>query len=174
MARITVEDCLTKENNRFALVQLAAKRTKQILGGAKALVHSTNKAVVTALREIADSRVRFMTPEEQSIADAEAAQEKENILEQVVAQAAATPSLDDVFKAKDEMDDEEEDIIADDDGDDDVDDDIDDEEEEEEGEDELSDDELSAQGEEAGSEEEEEVKQDSTSGPDRNGDGGVE
>lgn len=65
MARITVEDCLTKENNRFALVQLASKRTKQLLQGSQAQTQDRkNKAVVTALREIADGRVRFMTPEE--------------------------------------------------------------------------------------------------------------
>lgn len=66
MARITVEDCLTRENNRFALVQLAAKRTKQILQGSKILINDprANKAVVTSLREIADGKVRFMTPEE--------------------------------------------------------------------------------------------------------------
>lgn len=64
MARITVEDCLTKETNRFALVLLAAKRTKQILRGAKALTPSDNKSVVTALREIADGQVRFMTESE--------------------------------------------------------------------------------------------------------------
>ena len=65
MARITVEDCLTQENNRFALVQLASKRTKQLLQGSTAqITDRRNKAVVTALREIADGRVRFMTPEE--------------------------------------------------------------------------------------------------------------
>ena len=65
MARITVEDCLTQENNRFALVQLASKRTKQLLQGSTAqITDRRNKAVVTALREIADGKVRFMTPEE--------------------------------------------------------------------------------------------------------------
>jgi DNA-directed RNA polymerase subunit omega len=65
MARITVEDCLVRENNRFALVLLAAKRTKQLLGGSKALVTAkSNKHVVTSLREIADGQVRFMTEEE--------------------------------------------------------------------------------------------------------------
>lgn len=65
MARITVEDCLTQENNRFALVQLASKRTKQLLQGSSAqTTDRRNKAVVTALREIADGKVRFMTPEE--------------------------------------------------------------------------------------------------------------
>jgi DNA-directed RNA polymerase subunit omega len=66
MARITVEDCLTKENNRFALVQLAAKRTKLLLGGARVLLDEQrgNKAVVTSLREIAAGLVRFRTADE--------------------------------------------------------------------------------------------------------------
>ena len=66
MARITVEDCLKRENNRFALVLLAAKRTKQLLTGAKVLLKEqrSNKAVVTSLREIASGQVRFMTAEE--------------------------------------------------------------------------------------------------------------
>lgn len=70
MARITVEDCLTQENNRFALVQLASKRTKQILqGGTVQITDKRNKAVVTALREIAGGKVRFMTPEEKAAWD---------------------------------------------------------------------------------------------------------
>jgi DNA-directed RNA polymerase subunit omega len=66
MARITVEDCLTKETNRFALVQLAARRTKQILNGARVLIPDSkgNKAVVTSLREIADGHVAFMNEED--------------------------------------------------------------------------------------------------------------
>lgn len=65
MARITVEDCLVQENNRFALVQLASKRTKQLLQGSSAqITDRRNKSVVTALREIADGCVRFMTAEE--------------------------------------------------------------------------------------------------------------
>lgn len=65
MARITVEDCLRRENNRFALVLLAAKRTKQLLKGAKYLLpEMKNKPVVSALREIASGGVRFMTEEE--------------------------------------------------------------------------------------------------------------
>ena len=63
MARITVEDCLDQAN-RFELVLLATRRTKQLLKGARPLVNSDNKEVVTALREIADGRVRFRYPEE--------------------------------------------------------------------------------------------------------------
>jgi DNA-directed RNA polymerase subunit omega len=59
MARITVEDCLERVPNRFELVLLAARRAKQLLKGARPLVESDNKEIVTALREIADSKVRL-------------------------------------------------------------------------------------------------------------------
>lgn len=59
MARVTVEDCLEREENRFALVILAAIRTRQIMKGSTPLVASKNKAAVTALREIAAGRVKF-------------------------------------------------------------------------------------------------------------------
>lgn len=59
MARITVEDCLEKIPNRFELVLAAARRAKQLLKGARPLIEDDNKEVVTALREIADERVRL-------------------------------------------------------------------------------------------------------------------
>jgi DNA-directed RNA polymerase subunit omega len=59
MARVTVEDCLEREENRFALVVLAATRTRQLMKGADALVKSKNKPAVTSLREIAAGKVRF-------------------------------------------------------------------------------------------------------------------
>lgn len=59
MARVTVEDCLEREENRFALVVLAAQRCRQLTKGASQLVHSKNKAAVTALREIAAGKVSF-------------------------------------------------------------------------------------------------------------------
>ena len=59
MARVTVEDCLEREENRFALVILAALRTRQLMKGATPLVHSKNKAAVTALREIASGKIHF-------------------------------------------------------------------------------------------------------------------
>lgn len=57
MARITVEDCLEKVNNRFLIVQMAIKRVKQYHEGYEPLVASKNKEVVTALREIAEGKV---------------------------------------------------------------------------------------------------------------------
>ncbi len=59
MARVTVEDCLEREENRFALVVLAAARTRQIMKGDGLLVRSRNKPPVTSLREIAAGKVRF-------------------------------------------------------------------------------------------------------------------
>ena len=60
MARITVEDCLERVPNRFELVLLAARRAKQLLKGARPLVESDNKEIVTALREIAEDKVRLL------------------------------------------------------------------------------------------------------------------
>ena len=59
MARVTVEDCLEKVPNRFALVILAAERARQLSTGATALVTCDNKPAVTALREIARDHVQF-------------------------------------------------------------------------------------------------------------------
>jgi DNA-directed RNA polymerase subunit omega len=59
MARVTVEDCLEKVPNRFALVILAADRARRLARGAPALVDCNNKPAVTSLREIAEKKVRF-------------------------------------------------------------------------------------------------------------------
>jgi DNA-directed RNA polymerase subunit omega len=64
MARITVEDCLEKIPNHFALIVAAARRAKQLLKGAQPLVDSDNKEVVTALREIAAGKVTLVEWEE--------------------------------------------------------------------------------------------------------------
>ena len=58
MARTTVEDCLRKIPNRFELVMLAAKRARQLFAGAKPLLETDNREIVTALREIAAGKVR--------------------------------------------------------------------------------------------------------------------
>ena len=59
LARVTVEDCLEKEPNRFALTILAAERARQLAKGSIPLIRCDNKPEVTALRKIADARVRF-------------------------------------------------------------------------------------------------------------------
>jgi DNA-directed RNA polymerase subunit omega len=58
MARITVEDCLDRINNRFEMVLTATKRARQIANGADPLVEEQNdKPTVIALREIAGGLV---------------------------------------------------------------------------------------------------------------------
>ena len=60
MARVTVEDCLEKVNNRFGLVILVAKRAKQLLKGVQPVVTmKSNKYIVTSLREVAAGKVYF-------------------------------------------------------------------------------------------------------------------
>ena len=59
MARVTVEDCLERVNNRFALVILAAERARQLANGGRPLVDCHNKPAVTSLREIAEGKVKF-------------------------------------------------------------------------------------------------------------------
>jgi DNA-directed RNA polymerase subunit omega len=59
MARVTVEDCLEQEESRFALVILAAVRTRQLMKGNRALIKCDNKSAVASLREIAAGKVRF-------------------------------------------------------------------------------------------------------------------
>ncbi len=61
MARVTVEDCLEKVENRFLLVMLAAKRVKQLFKGSKPSIENRadNKNVVVALREIASGKLSY-------------------------------------------------------------------------------------------------------------------
>ena len=57
MARVTVEDCVDKVENRFDLVLLASHRARMISSGAAiAVARDNDKNPVVALREIADSR----------------------------------------------------------------------------------------------------------------------
>ena len=57
MARITVEDCLDKVDNRFALIHLAAKRVRNLRKGDEPLVDCKNEDIVTSLREIAGGSI---------------------------------------------------------------------------------------------------------------------
>ena len=58
MARVTVEDCLEKLDNRFQLVLLASKRARQLAQGAEPLLEWENdKPTVMALREIAEDKI---------------------------------------------------------------------------------------------------------------------
>jgi len=58
MARVTVEDCIEKVDNRFELVLLAAHRARMISSGAQITLDRDNdKNPVVALREIADGTI---------------------------------------------------------------------------------------------------------------------
>ncbi|HUN11195.1 MAG TPA: DNA-directed RNA polymerase subunit omega [Rhabdaerophilum sp.] len=58
MARVTVEDCVDKVDNRFELVLLASHRARMLASGAATLVtRDRDKNPVVALREIADERL---------------------------------------------------------------------------------------------------------------------
>ncbi len=58
MARVTVEDCIDKVDNRFELVLLAGHRARMISAGAPITVDRDNdKNPVVALREIADETI---------------------------------------------------------------------------------------------------------------------
>jgi len=56
MARVTVEDCIDKVDNRFDLILIAAHRARLISSGAQLTIDRDNdKNAVVALREIADT-----------------------------------------------------------------------------------------------------------------------
>lgn len=59
MARITVEDCLKKVDNRFELVLVSSKRARQLMVGNKEsqLEWENDKATVLALREIEEGLI---------------------------------------------------------------------------------------------------------------------
>ena len=59
MARVTVEDCVDKIENRFELVLLASHRARQIAQGQQITIDRDNdKNPVVALREIADEKLK--------------------------------------------------------------------------------------------------------------------
>ena len=61
MARISIEDCLKHEGNRFALIYAAIKRAVQLKKGATPLVNAPGeKETVVGLREIAKGKVEIV------------------------------------------------------------------------------------------------------------------
>jgi len=64
VARITVEDCLKRVENRFVLVNMTSERVRQIREGSEYLVKSPkNEDIVVALREIAAGKVTLKNEE---------------------------------------------------------------------------------------------------------------
>jgi len=66
VARITIEDCLKRVKNRFLLVNMAAKRVRQIREGSEYLVSSPkNEDIVVSLREIAAGKITVKEDEKE-------------------------------------------------------------------------------------------------------------
>ncbi|MBN2060896.1 MAG: DNA-directed RNA polymerase subunit omega [Deltaproteobacteria bacterium] len=59
MARITIEDCLKRINNRFALIHMASKRVRELRKGEESTIISKNRDIVVALREIAAGNIEI-------------------------------------------------------------------------------------------------------------------
>ncbi|MCA1905533.1 MAG: DNA-directed RNA polymerase subunit omega [Desulfarculus sp.] len=106
MARVTVEDCLEKIDNRFALVHLAAKRVRQLRDGAPPHLDSKNKEIVVALREVAAGYVYPVSAEEAERERA-AAEERERA-RIAAAVAAAEAQAQQQAQAKSEGEDRDE------------------------------------------------------------------
>ena len=72
MARVTVEDCLDNVDNRFELVMLATKRSRQLATGGKEpkVAWENDKPTVGALREIASGLIDYdVIAQEESVDD---------------------------------------------------------------------------------------------------------
>jgi len=97
MARVTVEDCLDKVDNRFQLVLVATKRARQLAKGAEPFVEWENdKPTVVALREIAEDYITPAIldekPEDAEAAEVEAGEALSAVDEQAEAAASARPT----------------------------------------------------------------------------------
>ncbi len=84
MARITVEDCLSKIDNQYDLVLLAKERASQLNAGGKPLVPENNdKNTVISLREIGDGKISIKTIEDSAINKLRKAQNEPTELEEL-------------------------------------------------------------------------------------------
>lgn len=95
MARVTVEDCITRIPNRFDLVLRAARRARDISAGLPLTVERDNdKNPVVALREIADATVNLDGLEEAIIQNyqrhVEEVEPEEELIELTVAEEEFT------------------------------------------------------------------------------------
>ena len=85
MARVSVEDCVTKIPNRFELVMNAARRARDISAGAPLTVDRDNdKNPVVALREIADETVSLQELGDALVKDYQKVHEPEEPEEDII------------------------------------------------------------------------------------------
>ena len=118
MARVTVEDCIDKVENRFDLVLLASHRARMISSGSQITVERDNdKNPVVALREIADETVPIASLEEglvkglQKHADTDEPGEEPEMLaieEELASAASENIALDAADEKFEDIDEDEE------------------------------------------------------------------
>tara|TARA_B100001123_G_C15191273_1_gene979476 strand:+ start:612 stop:1076 length:465 start_codon:yes stop_codon:yes gene_type:complete len=99
MARITVEDCLSKIDSQYDLVLLAKERTTQLNAGSKPLVPEDNdKNTVISLREIGDGKISIKTIEDSAINKLRKAQTETVELEEL--EVDTTDEFDKIYKGE--------------------------------------------------------------------------
>ena len=99
MARITVEDCLSKIDSQYDLVLLAKERTTQLNAGSKPLVPEDNdKNTVISLREIGDGKISIKTIEDSAINKLRKVQAETVELEEL--EVDTTDEFDKIYKGE--------------------------------------------------------------------------
>ena len=103
MARVTVEDCIDKVQNRFELVLLASHRARTISAGAQIAVQRDNdKNPVVALREIAEEKVELPALEADLIKSLSRAPEPEPAEEEVMDIIATDENIFGIMEVQEE------------------------------------------------------------------------
>ncbi len=104
MARVTVEDCVDKIDNRFELVLLAAQRARAISSGEQLNVERDNdKNPVVALREIADEKITPDQLREDLIHSMQRHVEVDEPEEDAVPQVSGTPDQPEAIPVTEEQ-----------------------------------------------------------------------
>ena len=99
MARITVEDCLSKIDNQYDLVLLAKERAAQLNAGNKPLVQENNdKNTVISLREIGDGKIPIKNIEDSAINKLRKVQSEPTELEDL--ESDTTDDFDKIYKGE--------------------------------------------------------------------------
>ena len=99
MARITVEDCMTKIDNQYDLVLLAKERTAQLNAGLEMLVPEDNdKKTIISLREIGEGKVQVEDLEKSAILRLR--KEPDENLQQEVAEEEENDEFESLYKGQ--------------------------------------------------------------------------
>jgi DNA-directed RNA polymerase omega subunit len=114
MARVTVEDCLARIPNRFALTILASRRARSLSESrGRPMIDCDNKEGVTALREISADRVRYKEDVAETMVEFIEEQRRQLRVttgEHTFLEAASLRALEDDDIDGEEVDDEDDDI----------------------------------------------------------------